>query len=97
MNGFTVLLTALPALTSYAQTTEPHQKGHETSTTWGKLQSKVAELEAPLASQHRERYGLKGGLSQTIKSMKGVSQDSGGSTPEIGMGMMRDPLRFMSA
>lgn len=102
---FTILPAAILASISCAQTTEPHKKGKEASTTatddlgneLKNLQGKVAELEAALASQHRERYGSNDGSSQPKESMKGMgkmggmkgmSQDSGGSMPAMGMGMM---------
>ncbi len=68
-----------------------------------RLQGKVAELEAALATQYREKYGTD---SSSVRSkmkpmkkmggMKDMSQDSGASMPGMGMKMKGKGMGMMS-
>lgn len=103
-----ILALAMLASPTFAQSPDQHNhsdaKPGDTSADLGvelrRLQGKVAELEAALATQHREKHGTDGSSGgSSMKSMnkmggmgmgkmsgmKGMSQDSDGSMSEMGM------------
>ncbi len=106
-----LLASALLVSTACAQSSDKHQHTDAASATapadlgpeLRRLQGKVAELEAALATQHREQYGTdaSGGKSKMksmkkmggmgmgkMGGMKNMSQDSDSQTSGMGMGMM---------
>lgn len=105
------LASALLVSTACAQSSDIHQHTDAASATapadlgaqLRRLQGKVAELEAALATQHREKYGsdASGGKSKMksmdkmggmgmgkMGGMKNMSQDSNSQMSGMGMGMM---------
>jgi len=106
-----VLASALLVSAAFAQTSDKHQHSGAASvaaptdlgTELRRLQGKVAELEAALATQHREKYGTEiasgqskmksmnkmGGMGTgKMSGMQGMSQDSDSQMSGMGMGMM---------
>ena len=111
-----IFASALFAFPAFAQTSDKHQHSDtaapaDLGAELRKLQGKVAELEAALATQHREKYGTTstagqpamssmkkmGGMSMGMMSgMKGMSQDSDGQMSGMGMGMMGQGMGMIS-
>lgn len=106
-----VLASALLVSAAFAQTSDKHQHGDGASDAapadlgaeLRRLQGKVAELEAALATQHREKYGTETASGQSkmksmnkmggmgtgkMSGMQGMSQDSDSQMSGMGMGMM---------
>lgn len=103
-----LLAFVLLVSTAFAQSSDKDQHGDaaapaDLGAELRKLQGKVAELEAALATSHREKYGptsdagqpamnsmkRMGGMGMGMMSgMKGMSQDSDSQMSDMGMGMM---------
>lgn len=106
-----VLASALLVSAAFAQTSDKHQHSDGASDAapadlgaeLRRLQGKVAELEAALATQHREKYGTETASGQSkmksmnkmggmgtgkMSGMQGMSQDSDSQMSGMGMGMM---------
>lgn len=106
-----VLASALLVSAAFAQTSDKHQHSDGASVAapadlgaeLRRLQGKVAELEAALATQHREKYGTETASGQSkmksmnkmggmgtgkMSGMQGMSQDSDSQMSGMGMGMM---------
>ena len=106
-----LLASALLVSPACAQSSNKHQHSdgapaaasNDLAAELRQLQGKVAELEAALATQHREKYGTKtasgqpkmksmnkmGGVGMgKIGGMKGMSPGSSGQMSGMGMGMM---------